>query len=94
MLIVVVIINIWRRILVHLPRKPDSVANVMSYVAGTEMCHDFEGLELLKVEERDRRIRELGKRYGYGLKEWVNGSKEKRWVVDETPSAEPEHGVR
>jgi hypothetical protein len=94
MLIVVIIINIWRRILTHLPRKPDNVANVMSYVAGVEMCHDFEGLELLKVEERDKRIRELGKRYGYGLKEWANGTKRQRWVVDEMPSHEPERGVR
>jgi ketopantoate reductase len=94
MLIVVVVINIWRRLLAHLPRKPDSVANIMSYVAGTEMCRDFEGLELVKVEERDKRIRELGKKYGYGLKEWANETKGGRWVVDEVPSEEPERGTR
>ncbi|KAJ2901772.1 uncharacterized protein MKZ38_001392 [Zalerion maritima] len=61
----------WRRSkLPRLPRRPDSVAAVMTYVAQTEMVSDFEGLEGAKVKERDMRIRGLGKRYAYGWRRW------------------------
>lgn len=57
---------------------------------GTRMCDDFEGLERLKVADRDKRIRALGKRYGYGKRE-VDGVE--RWIVDEGASREPEDGL-
>jgi hypothetical protein len=91
MLAIVVVVNVWRRFLPYLPRKPDNVANVLSYVVGTRMCDDFEGLERLKVSERDQRIRALGKRYGYGRR-GDNGVE--RWVVDEgAGQGEVEKGI-
>jgi hypothetical protein len=90
MLAIVVVINVWRRFLPHLPRNPNNVANVLSYVVGTRMCDDFEGLERLKVADRDKRIRALGKRYGYRKRE-VDGAE--RWIVDEGASREPEDGL-
>jgi hypothetical protein len=78
----VVALNIWRRVKVpHLPRKPSSIAAVMSYVCDSNMCRDFEGLEKSSRRERDMAIVKLDKRYGYGLREWPNG--EKRWAIDE-----------
>jgi hypothetical protein len=92
MLGIVVVINIWRRFLPHLPRKPDSVANVLSYVVGSRMCDDFEGLERVKVSDRDKAIRAQAKRYGYGKRAEVdaNGETIERWVVDGVWSEEME----
>jgi hypothetical protein len=74
-------VNIWRRYLPPLPRKPSSVAAVMTYVCQSSMVADFEGLERVGVEKRDVEIKRLGKVYGYGLK--VNEEKGTRWAVDE-----------
>jgi hypothetical protein len=75
-------LNIWRRVAVpHLPRKPNSVASVLSYVCDSHMVKDFEGLERSSVKVRDAVIVKLDKRYGYGLREWPHGGKS--WAVDE-----------
>src|SRR5450432_1643545 len=66
MVVQLIIVTVWRRSLPHLPRPPNSIAAVMTYVAGTSMSHDFNGLEQLKTSERDRKIRDLGKAYAYG----------------------------
>jgi hypothetical protein len=71
----------WRRKLPHMPRRPDSVASIMSYIAETSMTRDFEGMGGRKKKERDRAIEGLGKRYAYGLRVEEDGRK--RWVVDE-----------
>lgn len=56
------------------------------------MCDDFEGLERLTVSERDRRLRALGKRYGYGKLEDMEMD---RWIVDESAgSIANESGIR
>jgi Protein of unknown function (DUF3433) len=88
MLVIVGTVNIWRCFLPPLPRKPDSVAAVMTYVCQSHMIADFEGLERIKVSERDKKIRTLGKKYGYGLRPGADG--EKRWAVDEMASNEIE----
>lgn len=74
----------WRALAVpHLPRRPDSVAAVMTYVAGTRMVADFEGIERVGVRERDRVIVGLRKRYVYGHVERKSGFGSGRWVVDD-----------
>lgn len=49
----------------HLPRASESIAAFMSYVAGTSMTRDFNGLKQLKSSERDQAIRDLEKSYAY-----------------------------
>jgi len=83
MLLTVVIINVWRRRLPRLPRKPDNVAAVLTYVCQSHMVEDFEGVEILSVRERDRRIRDLRKRYGYRVRKGEDGLG--RWTIDEIP---------
>lgn len=79
-----IIIALWRRKLPHLPRAPESIAAVMSYVAGTSMTRDFNGLEQLKRQERDRAIRDLEKSYAYWWRREEDGRI--RWVVDVVPA--------
>jgi len=85
MLLTVVITNIWRRWLPRLPRKPDNVATVLTYVCRSQMVEDFEGVEVLSVRERDRRIRDLRKRYRYQIRKGEDGLG--RWTIDEIPDA-------
>ncbi len=59
----------------HLPRKPNSIASVMSYVCDSNMVRDFEGLERCSRNDRDMAIVKLDRRYGYGLREWPDGEK-------------------
>ncbi|KAI9866422.1 MAG: hypothetical protein M1813_001544 [Trichoglossum hirsutum] len=81
MLFVLSGLNIWRRFLPHLPRKPDSVAAVMTYVCDSKMNADFEGLEQVSISQRDKSIMQLGKIYRYGLRRRTGGGV--GWVVDE-----------
>jgi hypothetical protein len=83
MIIQLIILAIWRRKLPHLPRAPESIAAVMTYVAGTSMTRDFNGLEQLKRKERDRAIRDLEKNYAYWWRREEDGRV--RWVVDVVP---------
>jgi hypothetical protein len=55
----------------------------MTYVAGTSMTRDFNGLEQLKRKERDRAIRDLEKNYAYWWRREEDGRV--RWVVDVVP---------
>ncbi|KAF2174616.1 hypothetical protein K469DRAFT_145989, partial [Zopfia rhizophila CBS 207.26] len=80
MMFVVVVVNSWRRLLPHLPREPNTVATVMTYVANSNMCADFEGLEKFSTRKRDKHIGGLRKRYGYGL---MTAGREEMWAVDE-----------
>jgi hypothetical protein len=83
MIIMLIVIALWRRKLPHLPRAPESIAAVMSYVAGTSMTRDFNGLEQLKRKDRDAAIRELEKTYAYWWRREADGRI--RWVVDVVP---------
>jgi hypothetical protein len=84
--VTVIASNIWRRKLPHLPRKPDNVAAVLSYIAGSQVCANFEGVERAQIPVRDRRILALGKRYGFGVKRSSEDASE-RLVIDEMGSA-------
>jgi hypothetical protein len=55
----------------------------MTYVAGTSMTRDFNGLEQLKRSERDQAIRDLEKTYAYWWRKEEDGRI--RWVVDVVP---------
>jgi len=76
-----VFVGVWRRHLPHLPRRPDSIAAVMSYVAGTNMVREFYGLEEMGIRDRNRAIRRMNKTYAYGWRR--EGDGQVRWVVDE-----------
>jgi hypothetical protein len=80
MIVQLITISMWRRKLPHLPRAPESIASVMTYVAGTSMTRDFNGLEQLKRSERDQAIRDLEKSYAYGWRREEDGRV--RWIVD------------
>ncbi|KAB5584703.1 hypothetical protein GE09DRAFT_1165796 [Coniochaeta sp. 2T2.1] len=50
-----------------MPVDPRSVAGMMWYVCESRrMLDDFEGVSGMEGEERDRRVREMGRRYYYG----------------------------
>lgn len=77
----------WRRKLPYLGREPGTVASVMCIVAGTEMVGTLEGLSGLSTKERDQRVREMKRGYGYGWRRQGEGSGYVgeggvRWVVD------------
>lgn len=87
MIIMLVVMNIWRRKLPALERMPGDIAAVMTYVAGTGMVRDFEELSQVSTKERDRAIERLGKAYAYGWRreemEYGVRAGRGRWVVDE-----------
>ncbi|KAK3366766.1 hypothetical protein B0T24DRAFT_709096, partial [Lasiosphaeria ovina] len=87
MLAQLALVMLWRRRLPHLPRRPDSIAAVMTYVAGTAMVRDFCGLESLTTRQRNKAIRDMGKVYAYGWRREAgeDGRAIVRWVVDEVP---------
>jgi hypothetical protein len=85
--VMIVIINVWRYFLPALPRKPESVAAVLTYVVGTRFCSDFEGIERASLRERDRQIKALGKQYGYAKVTESDGNE--RWIVDEVGAPSP-----
>jgi hypothetical protein len=78
----VIVSNIWRRRLPHLPRKPDNVAAVLSYVAGSQVCANFEGVERARIPVRDRRIIALGRKYAFDVRA-PSENKPERLVIDE-----------
>lgn len=84
MLCGMVYLVLWRRKTPDLPRAPNTLLGVMSYLADSKMLDDFEGLELLKKTEIDNRIAGMGKRYGYGRFVGVDG--QVKWMVDEESS--------
>ncbi|KAF8851582.1 hypothetical protein BDZ45DRAFT_750541 [Acephala macrosclerotiorum] len=88
MVIQLLIVNVWRRKLPMLTRPPDTIASVMTYVAGTGMSRDFESLSMVKTKERNRAIKELRKSYAYGWRREEDGAT--RWVVDEVGRKEGE----
>ncbi len=87
MIVQLIFNNFWRRSMPHLPRRPDNIAAVMTYVADTSIVKDFQGLESSSVRQRNRTIRDMKKTYAYGWRK-EDESGRIRWVVDEVVSAE------
>ncbi|KAK3941797.1 hypothetical protein QBC46DRAFT_381465 [Diplogelasinospora grovesii] len=50
-----------------MPVDPRSIAGALYYVSQSHMLDDFEGVALLDKKERDQRVREVQKRYYYGV---------------------------
>jgi hypothetical protein len=65
----------------HLPRKPDSVAAVMSYLCASRMVEELEGSEYLSSKQMQLRVEGLKKRYTYG--KIVGMDERERWAIDE-----------
>ncbi|KAF2674646.1 hypothetical protein BT63DRAFT_435720 [Microthyrium microscopicum] len=81
MVVSVVIMIIWKRRMPDLPRAPDTVSAVMTYVADSRMLDDFEGAEYCDDNELRNRIGGRGKRYVYGKRPGSDG--QSRYLVDE-----------
>jgi hypothetical protein len=72
---------IWRRGNPQLPREPNTLAGVWSYLCASRMRAAFEELGDLKQGDLDRVVRRMGKRYCLGWKAGTDGVE--RWTVDE-----------
>ena len=81
MILGLVALFVWKRRLPNLPRSPDTIAAVASYVADSRMLEDFEGCEYLDNRQLFNRIAGLGKRYVYGKSLGSDG--QSRYLIDE-----------
>jgi hypothetical protein len=81
MVLGVVALFLWKRRLPHLPRAPNTIATVASYLADSRMLDDFEGCEYLGNRDLSNRIAGLGKRYVYGRRPGSDGHS--RYLIDE-----------
>lgn len=64
----------------HMPTDPRTIAGATYYVAESTMLVLFEGLGELEEWERRKRVRELGRRFGYG--DCVSLSGRRRYGID------------
>ena len=53
------------------PRIPKSLGSIMPWVLHSHMLKDFESTHCLSTEQKDKRLAELNKTYGFG---WFNGT--------------------
>jgi hypothetical protein len=81
MILAVVALILWKSRLPDLPRSPNTIAAVASYLADSRMLDDFEGCEYLGNRELFNRIAGLGKRYVYGKRPGCDGRL--RYLIDE-----------
>jgi hypothetical protein len=82
--IAIMALMVWKRRLPDLPRAPDTVVAVVSYVSDAKMLENFEGLEYADDRELFQQIAGSGKRYTYGKKPGTDGVN--RYLVDEEDS--------
>ncbi|KAI9869325.1 MAG: hypothetical protein M1813_000114 [Trichoglossum hirsutum] len=47
----------------ELPRRPDTIAAVLTYLCESKMLRDFKGMAMLEARSRDRVVAKWGKRY-------------------------------
>lgn len=80
MLIALVAVIIWRRSNPAIPREPDTLASVWTYLCASNMLEDFEGMEFMPEKVRDRSVRGAGRRYFYGMANGTDGKD--RYMVD------------
>ncbi|KAE9364165.1 hypothetical protein N431DRAFT_563555 [Stipitochalara longipes BDJ] len=82
MLLVMVILVFWRRQLPYLPRPPDTLGGVISYLCDSRMLYNFDQCTGLEDRELRNRISRLGKEYSYG--EYVGVDGQVRWMIEES----------
>jgi Protein of unknown function (DUF3433) len=82
MVLVIIGLSFWKRKLKDIPRKPDTLAGVMSYLYDSHFLVDFEGCERFKGGELEKRIVNAGKRYEFGRFVGVDG--QNRWMVEKS----------
>ncbi|KAK2059566.1 hypothetical protein LY76DRAFT_625760 [Colletotrichum caudatum] len=68
-----------------MPVDPRSIAGAMYYINESRMLEDFEGLSKLNSDDREKRVKELGRRYFYGA---ISGKDGRRMAVDSIESVE------
>jgi hypothetical protein len=66
----------------RIPRKPDTLGAVMSYMSGSRMLDDLASVEHTEGFARDRSIVQAGKRYDFKEAFRIDGKV--AWKVDET----------
>lgn len=64
-----------------IPRPPVTLGAVMSYLCGSKMLDDFEGLDCLNEKTRNERVRSWGKRYEFAEMTRTDGIV--AWAVDD-----------
>lgn len=57
----------------HLPVDPRTIAGAMYYVRDSGMLETMEGMSTLQKKHRDRRIKRMGRRYGFGYVKGLTG---------------------
>lgn len=77
----IIALMFWKRRLPDLPRPPDTLGAVVSYVADARMLDDFEGFEYLDDRDMGARLRASGKKYVYEKRHGSDG--QERYLVDE-----------
>jgi hypothetical protein len=80
MLLALIALFMWRRSDPTMPREPDTLASVWTYLCASEMLGDMEGMEYMDEKRRDRSIRVGGRRYFYGISTGTDGRD--RYMVD------------
>ena len=65
----------------RIPRKPDTLGAVLSYMSGSRMIDDFAGLEYLDDDSRSRVVRQLGKKYEFN--EMIRRDGKFGWTIDD-----------
>src|SRR5579862_3249292 len=73
MLVTLMWVALRRRLTVDLPRRPDTIAAVLSYLCGSSMLRDFQGLSTVDGQTRDGVVVKMGKRYKLGKIVGVDG---------------------
>ncbi|KAK2026377.1 hypothetical protein LX32DRAFT_22433 [Colletotrichum zoysiae] len=68
-----------------MPVDPRSIAGAMYYINESRMLEDFEGLSTLNSGDREKKVKELGRRYFYGA---ISGKDGRRMAVDSIESVE------
>jgi hypothetical protein len=85
MLLVLISLVFWRRKLPYVPRPPDTLGGVISYICNSRMLDTFDGCTELGNGEMVRRISRLRKKYTYG--EYVGVDGQVRWMIEESSNS-------
>lgn len=75
----------------EIPCPPVTLGDVMSYLRGSKMLDDFEGLECLNEKTRNERVRSWGKRYEFAEMARTGGIV--TWAVDDASRRPVYRGV-